>query len=331
MRWILVGMLWAGMMMAAGGCGRRPEAAPAGPPAPVVLGLGVEADDGLALLAVREKLFEKANLSAVISNYPSGKVALAALLKGEVEIATAAQTPIVTEGFDRHDLRVLAVVGVSDNIMKIVARKDAGIATPADLRGKRMATQSLSFMHFFLHLYLLKHGIHPDKVDMVFGQPDALPAMLARGDVQAASLREPLTSQALASLGDQAVVFEAPGLCVRYYCLVTTERVLREKRETVTRVLRALLHAQAIAGRDPRLMEGILAERLKVDAAIAGKLREAVDLRVTLPQSLLVSLEDEARWVRSCQSGGGAIPNYLEYLAAEPLRALQPEAVTVIY
>lgn len=331
MPWNLLTVLLAAAM-AVCGCGRRPAVEASGPPVPVTLGFGVEADNALALLADQQKLFDAANVSAAVSNFPSGKLALGALLKGEVEIATAAQTPIVTESFSRRDLRILAVLGTSDNMMKIVVRKDAGISAPGDLRGKRIATQPLSFMHFFLDLFLLKNGVQPAEASLVFGQPDALPAMLERGEAEAASLREPLTSQALAKLGGKAAVFEEPGLCVRYYILVTTEGVLRDKPEAVRGVLRALLEAGAIARENPSVVESIIRQRLKVDAATAQGLRREVDLRVSLPQSLLVSLEDEARWVMSAQpGGGGTIPNYLEYLAADPLSDLQPDAVTVIY
>ncbi len=331
MCWKPVIALLAGAMMVCG-CGRRPETAPAGPAVPVVLGLGVEADNGLALLAERLKLFDAASVSATVSNFASGKLALGALLRGEVEIATAAQTPIVTEGFERRDLRILAVVGTSDNMMKIVARKDAGVLTAGDLRGKKIATQPLSFMHFFLHLFLLKNGVQPAETDIVFAQPDVLAAMLAQGEAQAASLREPFTAQALKMLGGNAIVLEEPGLCVRYYVLLTTERVLREKPAAVMGVLRALLEAGRRARHDPAAMEGIIVDRLKIDAAAARRLCREIDLRVNLPQSLLVNLEDEARWVASVQSGAAReIPNYLELVAVEPLKTLQPDAVTVIH
>ncbi len=328
--WNLVPLFMAGVV-AVSGCGSRRESAQPLPGIPVTLGLGMEADSGLAFLAEQKNLFKAANLAVAVSNYPSGKLALGALLRGEVEMATAAQTPIVTESFSRRDLRILAVLGSSDNLMKIVARKDAGIRGPGDLYGRRIATQSMSFMHFFLGLYLLKNGIQPGDAELVFGQPDELPAMLERGDVQAAVLREPLTTRAVSRLGDSAVVLQDPGLCVRYYCLVTTDRVLREKPRMVEGVLRALLEAAEVARRKPESLEGVIAERLQLNDASVQRMRREIDFRVTLPQSLLVSLEDEARWVVFMNGHAEEIPNYLHYLEPGPLAGLQPEAVSVIH
>lgn len=299
---------------------------------PVLLGFGVEADNGLAFVAQDCRLLDAAGLKASVSNYPSGKLALEGLLRGEVEMATVAQTPLVVESFGRKDIRVLAVLGTSDNMIKIVARKDAGIGTGADLRGRRIATQPMSFMHFFLSLYLLKSGVAPADAEMVFAKPDDLPLLLETGKVQAASLREPLITRTLRLLGGEVVVLEEPGLCVQYRCLVTTASVLREKPEAVRRVLRALLDAAATARRDPQVFEGILQARLGLNSKSAGEMRRQIDFRISLPQSLVVGLEDEARWVRPLlPEAGGDIPNYLEYMATAPLSELQPDAVTLVY
>ncbi len=325
-------VLLAVSLLILAGCGRCPDQCPPVPSIPVKLGLGREAINGLALLADQRKLYSGEHLLAAVSNYPSGKLALAALLRGEVEIATAAQTPIVMESFNRRDLRIIAVVGSSDSEMKVVGRKDLGVQTPGDLKGKHIATQSFSSLHFFLHLYLLKRGMTWDDVKIRFAQPDDLPLLLERGDVQAVSVREPLTSQVVAKLGNKAVVFEDQGLYVKFYCLVTTERILQEKPKAVAGVLRALLEADRLARRDPETVSDSLTKELAITPASARELWPGIDLRVCLPQALLLSLEDEARWVLvESRTAEREMPNYLDLLDIGPLNSLQPEVVTVIH
>jgi NitT/TauT family transport system substrate-binding protein len=295
------------------------------------VGLGRELVNGLALVADRRKLYASENLAVTVSNYPSGKLALGALLRGEVEMATVAQTPIVLESFKRHDLRIIAVLGSSDNEMKVVGRKDLGVLGPGDLKGKRVATQSVSSMHFFLHLYLLKHGMTWEDIKVRFVQPEELPGMLERGEVQAVSLREPFTSQVLAKLGGKAIVLEEPGLYVRSYCLVTTERMLREKPKAVAGVIRALLAADCLARREPTPVRAVLGNALGIPDAEMRSLWTSVELRICLPQALLLSMEDEARWVMSEHlTEVRTMPNFLEFLDVEPLVALRPDVVTVI-
>jgi NitT/TauT family transport system substrate-binding protein len=313
------------------GCKPRPATVPSGPPLPVTVGLGLEAVNGLALLAHRQGEFGRQGLAATLSNYPSGKVALGALLRGEVELATVAQTPLVQASFQRSDLRVLAVVGESDNEIKIVARRDRGIAGPADLRGKRLATQSVSSMHFFAHLYLLKQGLTEKDVRLSFVAPEALPDLLLRGEVDAVSMREPLISSVTDRLGANALVLQDRGLYVKSYCLVTTQRYLAEKPATVSRLLQALLEMERQVRRQPEPAQEQLAGALGIAPVVIRRLWVDLDLRVRLPQSLLLSLEDEARWALGAKLVEAAgMPNYLHFVDVNPLAALRAEAVTVI-
>lgn len=313
------------------GCKPPPAAVPAGPPLPVTVGLGLEAVNGLALLAHRQGEFDRQGLAVTVSNYPSGKAALGALLRGEVAIATVAETPLVLASFQRSDLRVVAVVGESDNEIKIVARRDRGIAGPADLRGKRIATQSVSSMHFFAYLYLLKQGLTEKEVRLSFAAPEALPELLVRGEVDALSLREPLISTVTERLGANALVLPDRGLYVKSYCLVTTQRLLAEQPAVVTRLLQALLETERQVRRQPEPAQEQLAATLGIAPVVIRRLWPDLDLRVRLPQSLLLSLEDEARWAMGAKLVEAAgMPNYLHFVDVNPLATLRAEAVTVI-
>ena len=300
-------------------------------PLPARLGLGVEAVNGLALLAHRQGAFAAAGLTVTVSNYPSGKVALQALVQGDVDLATVAQTPLVLAAHQRPDLRVVAVIGATDNEIKIVARRDRGIAEPADLRSKRLATQAGSSMHFFAHLYLLKQGLLEQDVRLSFAAAEALPELLVRGDVDAVALREPLITALGDRLGDRTVVLQDAGLYVKLYCLVTTRQFLAAHPAEVTRVLQALLETERRVRHQPEPAQEQLAAALGVAPSVTRRLWPHLDLRVTLPQSLLLSLEDEARWARASKLMDAAEPpNFLPLVAPAPLAQLRAEAVTVI-
>jgi NitT/TauT family transport system substrate-binding protein len=71
---------------------------------------------------------------------------------------------------------------------------------------------------------------------------------------------------------------------------------------------------------------------------ISGQDREAMrttlqgfDFRVKLDQSLLVTLENLARWaVRRKLTGRMEVPNFLDHIYLDGLKSVKPEAVTVI-
>lgn len=326
-RWLGI-VAATGCLLCAAACRRHAEPLPAGQPPAIRLGVGLESVNSLTLLADRQGLLAP---MAAVTNYASGKLALGALLRGDVDIATAAQTPIVLESFRRCDLRIIAVVGSSDNDIRIVARKDGGVRTASDLRGKRIATQSLSSMHFFLNMYLLKQGVAPKEATVEFAPLEALSGLLESGKVAAVTMREPLIGGVVAALGANAQVFEEPGLYVKYYCLVATERVLREKAATVAALLRALAAAEDFARQRPGPAATVAAGALGVEPGAIRALWPDMDLRIHLPQALLLSLEDEARWMMAEGfTDAKEMPNYLESLDMGPLEQVKPEAITVI-
>jgi NitT/TauT family transport system substrate-binding protein len=54
--------------------------------------------------------------------------------------------------------------------------------------------------------------------------------------------------------------------------------------------------------------------------------------KVTLNQSLLLTLEGATRWaIKNQLTASSDIPNYLNSLFLDGLKAVKPEAVTVIY
>jgi NitT/TauT family transport system substrate-binding protein len=53
---------------------------------------------------------------------------------------------------------------------------------------------------------------------------------------------------------------------------------------------------------------------------------------LTLPQALLLAMEDQARWmIENKLTSQTAIPNYFDYIYLDGLKAVKPEAVTIIH
>jgi signal transduction histidine kinase/CheY-like chemotaxis protein len=119
--------LWVLWIAAAsvGGCSVQRES--------VSIALSLEPMSALAVIADTEGFLRKEGLDVTIKEYASGHLALQGMLKGEAEFATVAGPPIVMNSFERNDFKVFATIATSDNDAKIVARRDRGIAQPADL------------------------------------------------------------------------------------------------------------------------------------------------------------------------------------------------------
>jgi len=337
-RQALIAGVFTGASILGQGCGGRPQDVDGARPDPVdaqnTLRIALPAEPLGALLALaveRGYVADEGLAAEIVDTYPSGQRALSGLLAGEVDVALSAETPIVFQSFEHTHFRIVATVGSSDDEPKIVARRDRGIVAPADLRGKRVATQRASAVHYFLYLFLLRHGMREADVELTFMKAEELPDALIRGDIDAFSMREPFVGNAKQGLDEKAVVFTEPGLYVKTFNLVVRDELIANRPEAIRALLRALVRAEDFARGNRQAAMDAVAGPLQTDRAILDRLWPELELRVFLGQGLLSALEDEARWAldRGLIEAEHA-PNYSKFIAPEPLMAVKNAAVTLI-
>lgn len=299
---------------------------------PLTLGLAREPLAALAMIAREQGYFADAGLEVSVKEYKSGQLALAGFLTGETAVATTADIPIAFESLLRQDFGIIGTIGSSDNEPRLVARKDRGINEPADLRGKRIATQRASAVHFFLHMYLLQNGLTTSDIELSFLKPDELVQALVDGRIDAFSMREPYVSQAMKALDGQGLVFAKPGLYRKTFNVVATKELLQDRPQVARKVLAALLRAERFAIEQPQAAVAIVAKGLGAPPAEVAGLWADASLKVSLDQSLLAGLEDEAQWIMSSKlTHVSQAPSYLELLHLDALKAVDPILVSVIH
>jgi NitT/TauT family transport system substrate-binding protein len=74
----------------------------------------------------------------------------------------------------------------------------------------------------------------------------------------------------------------------------------------------------------------IVAQRLKMDGEVLTATWGYFQFKLFLDQSILLSLEDGARWaIRNKLTDATKIPNYLDYVYMDALKEVNPSAVTI--
>lgn len=295
--------------------------------------IGVQDNTVCALLFIAERngLLRQEHLRPVIHRYPSGKLALDAMFKGDVDVATVADLPIVLASFERSDFALFATIATTDSGAWLLARKDHGVASPDDLRGKTIGTQRNSAVHFFLSFFLLRHHIPEDEVRIEFLDAVQLPDALLSGRVSAISMRNPFMLAAKSGLGTNALEMTDSDIYRQTFNLVAPRAYLREYPAPVRHLLKALLAAEQIVVTDGESAREIAAAWMGPD-----RRAECQDdwprhtFAVTLEQSLFLTIEDQARWAMGRGLAAGGMPNFEHLIDAEPLRSLNPRAVSII-
>lgn len=312
-------------------CAPTEGPAPAVKRLPLTLGIGKEPLSALVYVADHEDLFAANGLDLTLIEYDGGSAAACqALLAGDVDVALCTDTLVVIGALGGTPVTVVATVARDPNDISVLARKSAGITAPSDLRGKRIGVQPGTAAAFFVHSYLTLNGMSHEDVSISSGTHAEIAGSLVAGDLDAAAVREPFSTDVARALGDDLVVLEEPGLYTKTANLCTDPDTSVETG-TLTRLIRALVQAEGLmSGERSGELRQAVAERIGSDPRTLSPVVYEPG-SVSLRQALLLNLEDQARWAIAHDVVADPRPfDALTLLDASALDAVDPERVSVI-
>jgi NitT/TauT family transport system substrate-binding protein len=273
--------------------------------------------------------FREEGLDAALQTFGSGQLAFAAMLAGKADFSTVAMPPIARAALDGKPVLIVATVCTADRTNLIIARKDKGIETIADLKGKRVGLSLGTIAEFMLHIYLTTAYVRPDEVQMVDFPPDALVAPLVNGEVDAISSWEPHTTPAKDRLGSNAVVLHMPGLYTFFLNLAATRDLADRDPEVVVQLLRGIVKANRFIREHPAEAKSIIGKNSGMDMVEIERNWEDYNFRAELNQALILSLEDHARWMLAREGRTDKIPDFLDFLYINGLKSVRPAAIRI--
>lgn len=307
---------------------------PIGPPPPsplpIVIARLKTPHSGLVHIAEAKGYFAEDGLNATIKTTLTGYEAITQVLRGEADVASAAETPIARTLAEGKQVKVIATMFSSQWNSGLVVRKDHGITKPADLKGKRIGFVFGTATHYELETFLAFHNIPLNSISLVPGKPDELVTALVSGEVDAASIWTPYLTQMQQKLGADAETFSPKEFYSEMTNLVVRADYPTRNREETNRLLRALLKAESFGKSHPDEAVNIIASTSGVDASALRGHGEPLTHELTLKQSLLLATENQVRWYfRRGLVPEGPFPDVLNAFETEPLRAIKPTGVTI--
>lgn len=286
---------------------------------------------GLVHLAASKGFFADHGLAVTLLPQSHGKAALAELLRGGADLAASADVPAVIEVLNGAPLSIAVTMASASNELAVLGRRDRGINTPGDLRGRRVGVTLGTSGEFFLWAFLVRHRLDPGSLTQVDLPPDRLIAALRDGRVDAIAAWQPVRHEAESALGSAIASFSAPDAYAQNYVLAGRQEFMAARPEALRRLMLALHDAERFVELQPREAKAMLAERLKLSTVTLEPAWQTLSLALDQSQSLLVTLEDVAGWA---MARGYApvrpVPNFLPHLYLDALAAVQPERVTVV-
>ena len=255
----------------------------------------------------------------------------AQVTEGKADLAVTAEVPFVISVMKGNAFGIVASLASLSNDNAIIARRDRAIAAAPDLAGKKVGVSFGTSGSYFLWAFLIRNRLPLDSIALVDLPPDRIVAALADGSVDAVATWQPISFQAQAALGKNALSFTEPDAYRTAMVAFGRSEFLNGHPGAIEKLVRAMLKAEQFMRTRPEEALNLTAGWLKIEVDTLRPTWKQFDFGVNLPQSQLTSLEDEARWAM----GRGyvakrPIPNFLPHLYLDALLAVQPERVTVL-
>jgi NitT/TauT family transport system substrate-binding protein len=299
---------------------------------PITIGYPPFESATLHYIAEDQHFFRRNGLNVTSRKYDTGVASLGGILNGEVDIAVGiSEFPLVGRALQKEKIRIIGNINKGEFIY-LVGRKDRGIEKVSDLKRKRVGTTFRTVAHFHLGRFLNLHGMNMQDITLVdVKTPEEWVNAIVNGDIDAIATAQPYINSIKERLGANAVVWSAQSGQPLYGLIISTDEWITKHPELVSRFLKPLAQAEEYAIRNPAEVKAIVQKRLNLDAAYMETVWSQNQFSLSLDQALILTMEDEARWmIKNNLTTEKNVPNFLEYIYEDGLKAVKPEAVKII-
>jgi ABC-type nitrate/sulfonate/bicarbonate transport system substrate-binding protein len=203
----------------------RKEAAilPSGPLTKITLAEARQPVVALVYVAAARGYFADQGLDVTLQPYSSGKACLNAVLGGNADFGTVAETPLVHSALRGEMTYIVATISHTERNTVIVARKDAAITGPTELKGKRIGASFGTNGEFFMDAFLTMNRLTRRDITAVNISPKDMFNALVNGEVDAVATWNPHALRLRKELGTNGITFYGEGVYRETYNVATTQ------------------------------------------------------------------------------------------------------------
>ncbi len=279
----------------------------------------------LAYIAEEKGFWKQADLEVKIDAVTSGKAGFEAMLSDKVDITTVAEIPLVIAALKNQDFIILDTIAESAPY-KVIARRDFGITSPADLKSKKVAAKIGGGSEYFMYTFLKENNLSTSEVEVVSIDPQYAAGALIRGDVDAMFFWEPHPYYAQKSLGSNAITFR--GTYGETFNIVAKRGFAEKNPEKIKKFLTGLVLAEEFLRQNKDEAIEIVAKKVNMNKNDLRELWTNYNFRNSLNNKLITQMIEEAQWaIETGKLESKAIPDYRKYIFEKPLMELQPNFI----
>jgi NitT/TauT family transport system substrate-binding protein len=270
-----------------------------------VLTIGLPVEGGLCeapfYIAIEQKLFEAEGLKYKVFKMDPG-TAMNHLTTGNIDVTNNLLATLIQPIANGLDIKI--PLAIHTGCVKVLAKADSGIRTPADLKGKKIGVSSLNASTKVIPSRVLAGlGLKPDgpnaDVEWLIFPSAELPLALERGFVDAIGVGDPTASIIEAEGNIRVIINNATdnNLKDEFCCVAPVRsRTVQDHPEAVAKFLRALQKASRWVQENPDETARIITEQRYIAGEVATNARvlKTYNYRASVSQAQ-VALDRNAR------------------------------------
>jgi len=178
-----------------------------------------------------DKRFTPKNIEVKWIEFPAGPQMLEGLNVGAIDIGYVGEAPPIFAQAAGANFVYVGYEGSSPEAEALLVQKDSPIKSVTDLKGKKVALNKGSNVHYFLAKLLEKNGLKYSDIQPTFLTPADARAAFERGSVDAWVIWDPYTAATEKQIGAR-VLANATGV-VKNYAYFLAERTFATKSASV--------------------------------------------------------------------------------------------------
>src|SRR6266852_846777 len=276
-------------------------------------------------VAKAKGFFKDEGLDAEVTVFTTGATATEAFRAGRGDFISAGDLPSAAMWKTGNAVGIVPVSSDTE-IFGIVGKNN--INSPADLRGRKVATRTGSTGEFLLYRYLASGGLAPSDVPIVDLAPPEMVLALVHGDIDAFAWLAPFTTRAISTGTNIKLVSSAKGLANNRIVLSVARAFADQNPELVRKVLRATNRAVAFVRANPEEATKIWAAAVQGDPAQSLPVVRLISYDMTFDNAFVNDMNELAKFM--AQKGALKEPiNWATDMTTNFLREIDPKLVAV--
>jgi len=234
-----------------------------------VIRIGYQKYGTLVLLKARgslEKRLAPLHVEVQWTEFPAGPQLLEGLNVGAIDFGTVGEAPPIFAQAAGADLIYVGNEPPASAAEAILVPKDSPIKTVAELKGKKVALNKGSNVHFLLVKLVEKAGVQYKDIDTIFLTPADARAAFERGSVDAWAIWEPFLAAAQKQTGAR-ILADGNGVVSNHQFFLASRPYAARRADIVAIVLDEVAAVDHWAKTNPKEAAAALQPQIGLDQA----------------------------------------------------------------